>query len=120
MGARINYIFSEGEDKPAVVLYSHWQADEWENYLAPALRHAKPRLDMDDTTYATRMIISHLIGADNLMSATGFGLFAIAKPSEFQAWDLTITIDMVNKQVEGHTFDAFTAYHLREMETANA
>lgn len=111
MGARINYIFSEGEDQPAVVLYSHWGEDTWQEDLASALNHAAKRIEMGDTPYAVRNIISYLI-RDSILDETGFGIYAIANPNDFQAWDFTVIVDMVNKVVDGHSFTDFSNYHL--------
>lgn len=109
MGARINYIFNEGEEQPAVWLYSHWGEDEWEIKLAAALNHARPR--WTDTPYCIRMIISHMIQHE-VLDETGYGIGAVDKPSNFAAWDTTIDVDMVNKMVDGHTWDEFINYHL--------
>lgn len=111
MGERINYVFSEGEGKPAVVLYSHWGATDWQEDLAFALNHAAARIEMGDTSYAVRNIISYLT-RDYVMSETGFGIYAIANPEDFQAWDLTVVVDMVNKVVDGHSFTDFSNYHM--------
>lgn len=109
MGARINYIFNEGEEQPAVWLYSHWGEDEWQVKLSAALNHARPR--WEDTSYCIRMIISHMIQHE-VLDETGYGIGAVDKPSNFAAWDTTIDVDMVNKMVDGHTWDEFINYHL--------
>jgi hypothetical protein len=121
MGARVTYVFSEGEDKPAICLYSHWGADTWEKDLAGALRHAKSRLALNDYSYAVRNIISFLT-QDNVLDETGFGIYAVASPLADIAdgwYDLTIFVDLVNKQVHGHSFDSFTQFHLGK-EKVNA
>ena len=59
MGARINYLFNEGAEEPAVWLYSHWGETDWQVDIANALMHARPR--WQDTSYAIRNIISKLI-----------------------------------------------------------
>lgn len=107
MGARINYVFNDGTDH-AVALYSHWGETGWQEDIAHAIWMAKPR--WTDTSYATRIIISQLI-SDQWNSETGFGLFAI-NPNNPELWDTTVVIDMVNKQIDGHSFDEFCAYHL--------
>lgn len=113
MGARINYLFKDSEPavgEPAawVVLYSHWGETDWEESIAMALHHARPR--WDDSSYATRMIISYLI-QDSVLEETGFGIYA-TNPNDFMAWDPTVEIDLVNKQIDGHTFDEFINYHV--------
>lgn len=111
MGERINYVFSEGEGKPAVVLYSHWGALGWQENLALALNHAAARIEMGDTSYAVRNIISYLI-QDFLLDETGFGIYAVANPNDFEAWEFTVVVDMVNKVVDGHSFADFSNYHM--------
>lgn len=100
MGARINFIFRESEDKPAVVLYSHWGATEWQRDIAMALDHARPR--WDDTSYFTRMVISYLM-QDSILDETGFGIFAINGTSIEQTMqdlgDDSVIIDMSNKTI---------------------
>ena len=95
MGARINFIFRDREDGPAVVLYSHWGETEWQRDLAMALHHAKPR--WEDTSYFTRMMISYLI-QDEILGETGFGIFAINDITQ-DLGDDTVIIDMTNKTI---------------------
>jgi len=97
MGERINYIFDDGSDA-LTVLYSHWGANGWQNDLANALVHAKPR--KDDYPYFTRMIISKIIG-NRFLDETGFGIYAINRdelgsPEHF---DAMVIIDLVNKVI---------------------
>lgn len=107
MGARINYVFNDGTEH-AVALYSHWGETDWQQDIARAVYMAKPR--WGDTSYATRIIVSQLIN-DSWNSETGFGLFAI-NPTNPYLGDFTVVIDMVNNQIDGHSFDEFCAYHL--------
>lgn len=107
MGARINYIFNDGTPH-AVALYSHWGETDWQESIASAIRHARPR--WNDTSYATRMIISYLM-QDQILDETGFGIFAISPENPF-LWDTTVEIDMVNKQIDGHSFEEFCNYHI--------
>jgi len=95
MGARINFIFRESEDKPAVVLYSHWGETEWQRDIAMALEHSKPR--WEDTSYFTRMMISYLI-QDEILGETGFGIFAINDITQ-DLGDDTVIIDMTNRTI---------------------
>jgi len=95
MGARINFVFKDREDKPAVVLYSHWGQDEWQRDLAMALDHARPR--WGDESYLTRMVISYLI-QDSVLSETGFGIYAINDTSS-DLCDQTVIIDIVQETV---------------------
>ena len=45
MGARINYLFNQGAEEPAVWLYSHWGETDWQKDIALALQHSRSRLD---------------------------------------------------------------------------
>lgn len=73
MGDRVNFAFSRGEDKPAVVLYSHWGYTSRYADLAAAIAHAKPR--WGDPDYCTRMIISHLL-KEQISSELHYGIYA--------------------------------------------
>jgi hypothetical protein len=94
MGARINFVFKDGTDS-SVVLYSHWGQTEWESDIAAALEHAQPR--WGDSSYATRMMISHLI-KDSILDDTGFGIYAV-HGDNFDLGEQTVVIDFVNKTV---------------------
>lgn len=108
MGARINYIFNDSEEGPAVVLYSHWGQGDWQRDIAAALEHSRPR--WQDSSYATRMMISYLI-QDSVLDETGFGIYAITQ----NGWDLgdqTVVIDFTNKTITDNVsvdFDKFVA-----------
>jgi len=95
MGARINFVFKDREDKPAVVLYSHWGEDEWPRDLAMALDHARPR--WSDESYVTRMIISYLM-QDSILDSTGFGIYAINDTSA-DLGDHTVIVDIAQETV---------------------
>ena len=71
MGARCTFVFKTSEDH-AVALYSHWGEDSMYPDLAAALEHARPR--WNDESYATRMVISHLL-QHNILDETGFGIY---------------------------------------------
>ncbi len=94
MGARINFVFTDGTDS-SVVLYSHWGQTEWQTDIAAALLHAKPR--WSDSSYGTRMMISYLI-QDSVMEETGFGIYAV-HGNNFDLGEQTVVIDFVNKTV---------------------
>jgi hypothetical protein len=95
MGARIHFVFKDGEDNPAVVLYSHWGQDEWQRDLAMALDHSRSR--WGDSSYLTRMVISYLI-QDSVLDETGFGIYAINDTSS-DLGDQKIIIDIVQETV---------------------
>jgi hypothetical protein len=94
MGARINYIFKDGTGI-ATVLYSHWGQDNWQHDIALALEHALPR--WSDSSYGTRMMISHLI-KDSIMDETGFGIYAI-NDSNLDLGEQTVVIDFTNHTI---------------------
>lgn len=100
MGARINFVFKDsdtaiGEPSSSVVLYSHWGQDGWQRDIAAALDHARPR--WDDSSYGTRMMISHLI-QHSILDETGFGIYAI-HGNNYDLGEQTVVIDFVNKTV---------------------
>jgi hypothetical protein len=95
MGARINFVFDDGTEA-LTVLYSHYGEYTWQDDLAGALDHAKPRLG--DHSYFTRMIISHLI-KDSILNPTGFGIYAIKNTEISEMWDKVVVIDLVNNLV---------------------
>jgi hypothetical protein len=112
MGARINFVFKDSEPavgEPAawVVLYSHWGADTWRYDIANAINHAAPRFALEDTSYATRMMISYLM-SETILDETGYGLFAI-NPANYDLYDEAVIIDMVNKTVNDIPFSEFIA-----------
>jgi hypothetical protein len=100
MGARINFVFKDsdpaiGEPSSSVVLYSHWGQDDWQTDIACALKHAAPR--WNDSSYATRMMISYLM-QHNILDETGFGIYAINDANQ-DLGEQTVIIDFVNKTV---------------------
>jgi hypothetical protein len=72
MGDRANFGFTEGTDKPTLFLYAHSLGYGMMNALAHALDTARPR--WDDDGYATRIVISQIIG-EVWDSEYGFGLY---------------------------------------------
>jgi hypothetical protein len=108
MGARINFVFKDSEQGPSVVLYSHWGQDSWQTDLAAAMEHAKPR--WQDSSYGTRMIISHLI-QHSILDETGFGIYAI-EGDNYDLGEQTILIDFTTKTVTDNVsvpWDKFVA-----------
>jgi hypothetical protein len=95
MGARINFVFDDGSEA-LTVLYSHWGADTWQDDLAGALDHAKPR--QGDYSYFTRMVISHLI-QDAVLEETGYGIYAIKRTEMSDLFDTVVVLDLVNNVV---------------------
>ncbi len=95
MGARINFVFDDGSDA-VTVLYSHYGEYSWQEDLAAALDHAKPR--QGDYSYFTRMIISHLM-QDAILAETGFGIFAIKRDEISTLFDKVVVLDLVNNLV---------------------
>jgi hypothetical protein len=108
MGARINFVFKDSEKGPVVVLYSHWGQDGWERDLAAALQHSKPR--WGDSSYGTRMMISHLI-QHSILDETGFGIYAIDQDG-YDLGEQTVLIDFTNKTITDNVsvgWDLFVA-----------
>ncbi len=95
MGARINYIFKESDEYPAVVLYSHWGESEWHRDVAMALHHSRVR--WSDSSYATRMMISYFM-QDSILEETGFGIYAIKGPN-YELGETSVVIDMTNQTI---------------------
>ena len=95
MGARINFVFKDSDAGPVVVLYSHWGQTDWQTDIAAALQHAKPR--WGDSSYGTRMMISHLI-QHSILDDTGFGIYAIDQDG-YDLGEQTVLIDFTNKTV---------------------
>ena len=112
MGDRIVYTIKQDKDL-SINLYSHWGGSNRFEALANALRAAESR--WNDTSYGTRIIVSHLIG-DQWSDELGFGLWASNDTGDYSAGDHPdITINLVNKTVEDetgiHTFEQFINYH---------
>jgi len=106
MGARINVVFKDIEQGPMVVLYSHWGQDSWETDIAAALDHSRPR--WFDSSYGTRMMISHLI-QHSVLEETGFGIHAIDNDG-YDLGEQTVLIDFTTKTVTDNVsvdFDKF-------------
>lgn len=70
MGDRANFVFVD-ENADAIVLYGHWAGYNMLHNLAEAVAKARPR--WNDTSYATRIAISNMIGEGWSME-TGWGL----------------------------------------------
>lgn len=70
MGDRANFVFVQPNSQ-SIVLYGHWAGYEMLAKLADAVTKAQPR--WTDSSYATRIAISQLIG-DQWNMETGWGL----------------------------------------------
>ena len=122
MGARCTFVFKQAEDQ-AVALYSHWGEGTMYQDLAGALQHASPRIQLGDSSYATRMTISYLLQG-SLLDETGYGIYA-CNPNDLGFMDHPVIIDLTNKTVHDdtgtHSIDEFVSYHLaREKYLAGA
>lgn len=111
MGARINFVFKDSEPalgEPAawVVLYSHWGATTWQYDIANAINHAAARININDTSYSTRMMISYLM-SETILDEYGYGIYAITNSGSMDLYHETIVIDLVNKTVDGVPFSEF-------------
>ena len=111
MGDRIVYSIKQ-DSKLSVNLYSHWGGYDRFAALANALHAAEPR--WNDSSYATRIIVSQLIGSD-WADELGFGLWASDEPGMYGGDHPDIIIDLINKTVEDetgtHSFEQFINYH---------
>lgn len=119
MGARVHFVFKQDDSGNNVTLYSHWGETTWREDLAMALAKATPR--WDDPTYATRIVVSQLIG-NNWNSETGYGLYVTNDTSEF--WDLVVEVNFVDQTVldngHRHSFHSFVEYQQEIKEYHNA
>lgn len=117
MGARVNFVFKTDKDMPNLVLYSHWGETTWREDLAAALNFAKPRLSINDASYATRIIIDQLT-KDGRDDEHGFGIYLA--PSDMDYMDAAVEIDMVNHMVNDsgnwHSFGSFVEYQQEVVE----
>lgn len=104
MGDRTNTIFrmADGSD---IVLYQHWGGDQMMHHLATALDAARSR--WTDESYATRIIISNLIG-DNWQSETGYGLSTSIMDNEHSI----PVVDFSDNTVALYEFDFETGYSM--------
>lgn len=112
MGDRIVYSIKQDKDL-SVNLYSHWGGGNRFANLANALKAAEPR--WNDTSYATRIIVSQLIG-DDWAEETGFGLWASNSDGAYGGDHPDIEINLITKTVIDetgiHTFEDFINYHM--------
>ena len=116
MGDRIVYTIKQS-DGLSLNLYSHWGGYDRYSALAYALEKSRPR--WNDESYASRIIISNLIGPE-WDSETGWGLWA---GEDFGAGDYpSITVHLDIKQVEDetgwHSFDEFISFHGMKVDTS--
>lgn len=75
MGMRTNYtIITTDNPLQNINVYSHWDGEVGEDILYAAINKAKPRIDMGDIGYATRIIVDQLTkeGRD---SETGYAIY---------------------------------------------
>lgn len=109
MGARTNFHFKQGDN--FITLYSHWGGGTKMQDLANAILTAEPR--WDDTGYATKIMISVLIGED-WNKEIGYGLYADAEGGEESYQHTVIDIDNKLVIVDGQpkTFENFISYNL--------
>lgn len=70
MGDRANFGFKQSNDE-TIVLYGHWAGHDMLSNLAEAVEKARPR--WTDESYATRIVISNLVG-EQWHETTGWGL----------------------------------------------
>lgn len=102
MGARVNFVFKQDDSGYDVTLYSHWGDNTWADDLAYALSKAEPR--WSDPTYATRIVVSQLIG-DDWNKETGYGLFV--SDGNITYLDHPVIVNFIDNTVDGQSFKSF-------------
>lgn len=110
MGARTNFTFKT--DTGLITLYSHWGGDTKKQDLARALSAATGRLNMGDTGYALRIIISNLIG-NEWDQETGYGLYVGLDGGEeqYEPVMIDLTDNTIIDETGTHTIFDYIAYH---------
>lgn len=100
MGDRVNFGFKQ-ESGDILYLYQHWGGYMHSRRLAEALNAAEPR--HNDPGYATRIVISQLIGND-WKSLTGHGLYINElADNEYNVHVVDFYNDKVTLHHEDHT-----------------
>ena len=104
MGDRTNTVFrmADGSD---VVLYQHWGGQNMLHNLATALDAARSR--WKDESYATRIIISNIIG-DNWASEKDYGISTTIQDNEHSI----PVVDFSDNTVALYEFDFETGYSM--------
>ena len=113
MGSRTNFTIVTTEDpNQNINLYSHWGGDSSVMDLALALNKAMPRIRMNDTAYAVRIIVNAL--QEDHDSETGYGLYVgdvnHEEQYEYKEVNLinnTVTVGDITKPI-----DKFITYYL--------
>jgi hypothetical protein len=75
MGARTNYtIITTTNPEQNLHIYAHWDGTESVAIMQNAIKAAMPRIKMNDTSYAVRILVDQLTkhGRD---SETGYGIY---------------------------------------------
>ena len=98
MGARTNYTIIATEN-PAqnINVYAHWDGDDSVAIMQNAIKAAMPRIQMNDLSYATRILIDQLTkhGRD---SETGYGIYIDEEVYFEESYEYK-EINLVNKTV---------------------
>jgi hypothetical protein len=84
MGDRYVVGFRDTKDTPPVWLYSHWGGSDRLSEIANAIEKARPR--WSDSSYATRIAISSIVG-DSWGEETGFGISAGGRDFTYPDYD---------------------------------
>jgi hypothetical protein len=93
MGDRVVFQIDSGAGN-SICLYSHWGGSTALDTVQRALAKAMPRIDMADYEYATRIIVSSIVGGD-WDSELGYGLYAGPDNSGEELY----VIDLVRRNV---------------------
>ena len=114
MGDRIVFTVIQDGDKQ-INLYSHWGGYTRFEDLANALEASRPR--WNDDSYATRIIISQLIG-DAWNSETGYGIWVGEDlgAGEYHPLIINLTNKTITDETGTHDFDTFINFHRSKVD----
>lgn len=113
MGARTNFVIKTTNNaEQDIVLYSHWGGDSSERDFALAIEKALPRIQMGDTSYVARIIVSQLIGND-WDSETGYGLYvgSVNHEEQYQYKEIDLVNGTVTIGTNKTSIQAFLDYY---------
>lgn len=72
MGDRAHLHLTRKPGEPGIWVYTHWSGSNLPNLVANALTHSRSR--WRDPSYANRMVFGSLVGPEDLMQETGWGI----------------------------------------------
>jgi len=101
MGDRAIIGFKKSKDSMPVFLYAHWGGSERYIDAARAIEAAENR--WDDTTYATRIAVSTIVGSQ-WSNETGFGLSADLDEMTMPDYDDVLIVSWLDRVVEVYNY----------------